>query len=147
MITGRAIHTSNTAAFLKGLTERIEKGLDAAALETTEITKLLSGTVTTAELRRMNHPFGRLPSARPRGYLPTLPINEQSGTLLASMRVNRVRLADGSWSREIGFTAPYAKYVLNPDGTKRMIPRGFWEAAQALGWRANASMIAAMRGP
>lgn len=135
MIRATLTHTSSTAAYLKSFHGAVQKGLDQGAAEVAGVLSLLEGTVTTKQLRRMNHPYGRLPSAKPRGVLPALPINKQSGGLIESMEIRRVRLAEGGYAREIGFTAPYAQYVLAPEGTKYMIARGFWEAAARLGWR------------
>src|SRR5688572_8509120 len=59
-----------------------------------EALRLTSGTVSTAELRRMGHPYGRRRTGTrrrgaQRGSLPRLPIHRQEGALQRSLRVFR----------------------------------------------------------
>lgn len=105
--------------------------------------ELTSGKITTKTLRRLGHPFGRgqapqkrgqgnanlaprhTPKARltkvgMRGKVPSLPINAQSGRLRRSFRVN-----DSANVVGLSNSAPYARYILSPVGTKYMIGRGF----------------------
>lgn len=106
--------------------------------------ELTAGSITTAELRAAGHPFARRKLSR-RGFLrervgrgqrlvsrhsfgqsfPLLPINRQSGKLQRSLsvRVNRATATE----QDIAFhaTAPYAKYILAPGGTRLMVARGF----------------------
>jgi hypothetical protein len=81
--------------------------------------KLTSGNLSTAQLRAMGHPYAR----RHRNTLiPPLPINRQTGRLQASLRVFR----RGEDRAQLQFTAPHARFVLAPQGTARMLPRGLW---------------------
>ena len=85
----------------------------------------LSGTVSTKELARLGHPFGRTRGGRKRGRVRNLPINEQTGKLKRSLSRKRLDLAS-KITYEVGFTAPYSKYILNPSGTRKMVGRGYW---------------------
>jgi hypothetical protein len=109
-----------------------------------------SGSITTAKLRAMGHPFGRvggqgsatigrgIQGAKGRfkgtggkgqvtakGVVQPLPINDQTGDLRKSF------FLDGPTGKnmvyDMGFAASYAKYVLSPTGTKAMVPRGYFE--------------------
>src|SRR5690349_15088395 len=91
-----------------------------------EAVELTSGTVSTATLRRLGHPFARRPSGRKRGRLKALPINKQSGRLRAGFRRVRVPAIGGKISYDLTNKVPYAKYVLSLGGTTKMISRGFW---------------------
>lgn len=82
---------------------------------------LTSGTVKTATLRRLGHPFSR---RHPKPLIPALPINVQTGRLRKSVRI----VATGKRPiYRVQFTVPYAKYVLALHGTQRMVPRRFWQ--------------------
>lgn len=76
------------------------------------------GQVSTKTLRRMGHPFGRTGGLK-RGRLAGLPINEQTGMLRANVRAWKTD-AD---SYLLGATVPYAKFVLHPAGTRKMVAR------------------------
>lgn len=115
--------------------------------------EILSGPITTKELRRMGHPFARKRMSR-RGFertamkggqrlsvkmrhgvvptvgiaIPRLPINKQSGRLRSGVRLNPVSTHPLSYEIGVG-QVPYAKYILSPKGTKKMVPRGV-KAAQ-----------------
>lgn len=81
-----------------------------------------SGPYTERELRRMDHPYAR---RHGKAKLPLLPININTGRLLRSMRVMRRKTVTGTvW--QLQFMAPHGKFVLAPDGTKYMLPRGYW---------------------
>lgn len=91
---------------------------------------LLSGTTSTRDLRRENHPYGhglRTPKGRLRARRDGLPINVHIDRLRRSWRVER---SQGGRVTRIGFTgAPsYAPYLVSRDraGTRRMRNRGFW---------------------
>lgn len=81
------------------------------------------GQVSSRTLRMMGHPFGRGPGPGKgnlkRGRLPGLPINEQTGMLRSNVRAWKTN----SDSFLLGATVPYAKYVLHPAGTKKMVAR------------------------
>jgi hypothetical protein len=101
------------------------------------------GTLTKKDLRRIKHPYARLPRtlnvqklAGKRGYaegkkaqvstrgrVSDLPINKQTGKLKRSIKLRR-KQAGGAIVYHLYATAPYAKFVLNPEGTKYMRPRG-----------------------
>lgn len=92
-----------------------------------------SGQISSAELRRRGHPFGRGMGRRNlkrglrggvRGVAPKLPINAQTGALRRSWRLFRRTAAHGL-VYQLQPTHPHA-IVLLPGGTKRMVARGFW---------------------
>lgn len=104
--------------------------------------RMMSGAITTRQLRRLGHPFGRgsSPAQREAGYrsmrgapparirsvlgrtaVPPLPINAQTGRLRASVRVRKA----GEQDYRVGAATPYAKYILSPTGTRLMVGRGF----------------------
>lgn len=97
----------------------------------------LSGKVSSAELARMGHPYGRGPSSSAnygsagnllkRGRAPMLPINRQTGRLRASLQLRRS--GRGRFDLGIGRGVPYARYILHPAGTNLMVGRGL------MGWR------------
>lgn len=106
--------------------------------------KMVSGTITTKELARRGHPFGRgrgrftvtashggvrqkfrVRHRKPRIPTPHLPYNEQSGRLKRSLRTISEM---GGASYRIQFTAPYA-FTLGP--TKNTIDRGYRKAVNA----------------
>lgn len=129
------------------------------------------GGVSTKSLKDMGHPFAREGNAArgivknkgkyrsygksygkkrqvSRGIIQPLPINKQTGKLRSSFK------RYGSFEiTYMGFAAPYAKYVLSPTGTKKMIARGFYSKRAGsiadLGWlakrhraRAQAAIVA-----
>lgn len=85
----------------------------------------------------MGHPHGRGSSAAlnyanagnllKRGRAPRLPINRQSNRLRASLRMRTA--GRGRFDLGIGNGVPYARYILHPAGTVRMVGRGL------MGWR------------
>jgi len=83
----------------------------------------VGGNVSTSTLRRMGHPFGRGTGPGKgnlkRGRLPGLPINAQTGILRANIRAYKTD--KGAYM--LGSSAPYAKYVLHPAGTSKMVSR------------------------
>ena len=105
------------------------------------------GGVKTSTLIQMGHPFGRLKSGNRstggrgirgdgrrlgsagikgqitrKGVLRPIPINRQTGRLHAGIRLQ------GPTGRmheyRLFSSAPYAGYVLNPEGTRYMVARG-----------------------
>jgi len=106
-----------------------------------------SGTIKSKTLKEMGHPFGRIRSGDIRtggrgaadgrkflgkgskgqitrtGVVRPLPINKQSGDLH-----RRIQLDGPFGGRRAEYrlytNVPYAKYVLNPKGTRKMIARG-----------------------
>lgn len=110
---------------------------------------LLSGSVSTATLRKMGHPFSRRrykaldkgtkASLRGRrtqrgrwelrgaglGGLPVLPINRQTGRLLRDQTLSGGRLGPGVTRWTHSLNAPYAGFVLGEKGTRSMIARGY----------------------
>lgn len=83
---------------------------------------LTSGSIKTKMLGGMDSPYAR---RHGKARLPTLPINMQSKRLHRSIRT-MPRRSKGESVFVFQFTAPYAKYVLAPKGTKTMLPRRFW---------------------
>jgi hypothetical protein len=60
-----------------------------------------------------------------------LPINRQTGKLRRSFFV--IGPSGKDKTVQMGFRAPYAKYVLSPTGTQRMISRGFYSSGGKIG--------------
>ncbi len=97
-----------------------------------------SGGVRTSELRRLGHPFGRGRAAGTAGRgglkrgskgktkIASLPINYQSGRLRRSWSLKLTKGSGGAQTYILGNNAPYAKYILNPSGTRKMVGRGLW---------------------
>lgn len=96
---------------------------------------LTSGTISSQELARRGHPFGRGKGRKTTGKgalrmrmgTPLLPINRQSGRLVKGWRL-MPRRTSGMQSFTLQNVAPHSKFVLSPTGTRRMVPRGFWVA-------------------
>ncbi|NBW13065.1 MAG: hypothetical protein EBR82_34100 [Caulobacteraceae bacterium] len=111
----------------------------------------LSGTTTTRELTNAGHPFARKRVSK-RGYaryrnpnvkgrrltekvsgrnvgaaasFPLLPINAQSRRLMRSLRARAATAPPSGQSYELGFTTPYAEFILAKDGTSKMVARGY----------------------
>lgn len=112
-------------AYLLGRRRSLQIGMEELVDKMrAQAVKLTSGTVTTAQLRAMDHPFAR---RHGRALIPTLPINLQTGRLQQSLRVMpRTVRGDPMW--QLQFTAPYSQFVLRPGGTTKMLARGFWSA-------------------
>jgi hypothetical protein len=132
--------------------DRIQKDMLAMHKELADaglgdMQELTSGTVSSATLARLGHPFGRgedssksTPKGRFRGaskakfskfgfkgQVPLLPINVQSGRLKAALRSRKVSRPGAIQAFENGAPGvPYEKYILSPTGTRRMVARGFW---------------------
>ena len=104
------------------LNDAIRRTVDKAAdIIEQEATVLTSGTISSATLAALGHPYSR---ARP-GSLPRLPINKQSGDLQRSARFKPFGGA-GYAGFSFSYAAEYAKYILSPTGTKRMVARPFF---------------------
>lgn len=97
-----------------------------------------SGAISSAELARRGHPFGRgrgRINAKGRmrvglkGIVPKLPINAQTGELRRSWRLMRRPSASGQ-VLQLQPTSPHA-IVLRPGGTRNMVARGFWTMMRA----------------
>lgn len=116
-----------------------------------------SGRVSTRELRDMGHPFGRKRSqdrstgargvqngatqkdlskhARSKGnrirkgVLMSLPINDQTGGMRRSFFQSAEQGADRTV--QMGFSADYARWVLSPTGTRKMVARGFYSVGES----------------
>lgn len=143
---------TDPAAFNKHLSERLEHWKQAVQVEHEALVKaqvedmqaLLSGTVPTKQLVALGHPFARRSGGRKRGRVPSLPINRQTGRLKRSLR--RKTLAESSRiTYEVSFTAPYAKYVLSPSGTRKMVGRGYWREVTKLYKKRKAELVRRVR--
>lgn len=103
-----------------------------ASQANTKALGLTSGSVSTAQLIRMGHPFGRR-AVRPgrggrgriRGNLPRLPINKQTGDLQKSLILPIFQTARG-FEYRLQFTKDYASFVLAPGGSRTTVARGFF---------------------
>jgi hypothetical protein len=97
------------------------------------------GQVKEKTLRAMGHPFAREGNASRgnqnrklgRRSIAALPINEQTGALRQSFRRHDVGGKD--LVTRMSFDTPYAKFVLSPTGTRKMIARGFYTSGGKLG--------------
>lgn len=106
--------------------------------------RLLSGTISEKELRRAGHPFGRFSHPEGRGMMrgprngaevsaarkkgirrryPIYPINKQTRKLLQGLQIKRTNVPGRIQAFDIFSDAPYAKYVLYPLGTDKMVGR------------------------
>lgn len=126
---------------------------------------MLSGSISEQELRNMGHPFARRKVSR-RGYertsaaqyrkgyrmseqrrtgfaasAPLLPINRQSGGLYRSQQIRFVRGQMYSQQATVGYGASYARYILGPKGTSRMVNRGFVQWRRKADDRAKKRLI------
>ncbi|RYZ93555.1 MAG: hypothetical protein EOP06_00505 [Proteobacteria bacterium] len=126
-----------------------------------EAEKLTSGKTKTKELRRLGHPFGRkagwkstynphtgkwrTTGGRKRGKLPTMPINRQTGTLQDGFIIRR-RPKQGK-GQEWSFRnkAPYAKHILSPGGTVKMVTRPFKRDMNVIWRKKNKALIEKIR--
>ena len=127
---------SALAAHQRQRARNVKRSLQIAAASMVEEQKqeairLTSGDVSSAQLRREGHPFGRSFTGnrrrgRQRGTRARLPINKQSGELQKSLRVFR-RISGEGVTFQLQFTSPHA-VVLSPGGTSKMVARGFWTA-------------------
>lgn len=98
----------------------------------------LSGTTSSAQLRRDGHPYGRttpgdgvsrmrgsqrrMANGKYRRY-PLAPINKQSGRLLAGLKIRPYTDTVAKLGFDVFSDAPHNKYILHPLGTKRMVGR------------------------
>jgi hypothetical protein len=97
------------------------------------------GQTKTRTLRAMGHPYAREGNAsrgnrnKSLGHrsIPALPINEQTGDLRRSFR--RVDTNNRDLVTKMGFNVPYAKFVLSPTGTSKMVARDFYTSGGKLG--------------
>lgn len=96
-----------------------------------DLVELTKGGIKSKELRKRGHPYGRGSTRLRRGKVvdrgsaPRQPINIQSGKLHRSITV----MFAGRNKFDLSISAPYAKYILHPSGTKKMVGRG------VMGWR------------
>lgn len=124
----------------------------------------VSGGISTKELRRRGHPFGRRrgrntlkliggskgsqqrfrTTTKSKIATPLLPINYQTGKLRRSFRIIPEQ-GFGLQSYRLQFTAKHAKFVLRQGGTKKMVARGYWTAVRAEWKSRNRKMIYSMR--
>ncbi|MFZ4483741.1 MAG: hypothetical protein ACOYOL_07160 [Chthoniobacterales bacterium] len=90
---------------------------------------LTSGGISSATLAAVGYPFAKrrrpinkkaLRAAGFRGGVPLLAINVQTGGLRRGFRFGK---SGNAW--EVANSVAYAKFILNPQGTIRMVGRGF----------------------
>ena len=95
------------------------------------------GGTSTKTLRKMGHPYGRTAGGQ-RGNLNKkvgkakvnpLPINKQTGRLRSSFY--RSDIGGKDKVTRMGFRVPYARFVLRPGGTRKMIDRKFYSLGGA----------------
>jgi len=95
------------------------------------------GGTSTKTLRKMGHPFGRTAGGARgntnktlgRRKVPVLPINNQTGRLRSSFY--RSDIGGKDKVTRMGFRVPYARFVLRPGGTRKMIDRKFYSLGGA----------------
>ena len=120
--------------------------------------KLLSGDIKQRDLDAMGHPFGRrdTPDGKPgrqrrvkglKTLMPTLPINYQSGKLRDALRLSQRNQGEKQVFvlQVLKSLAPYARYILSPSGTTKMVTRPFWASLQKLWKRKNFELLIKMR--
>ena len=90
------------------------------------VRKWSSGTATTAQLRREDHPYARR-HGRPRRN-PAL-INVQSGVFLRGWQLEGPRLEQGAATLSAVNETPYARYLEH--GTRTMFARPLVERVEA----------------
>jgi hypothetical protein len=117
--------------------------------------ELLSGRISSAELKRQGYPFarrtGHVPRYDPRaptrtqlrrggrGTAPLVPINEQTGRLHDALERQPTRVPGALSAQRVGFNRSRARnslFVLSPPGTTRMVARGYWREITKR-WRAR----------
>lgn len=109
----------------RAIPRAIEEQTFVAAREADKIAvDLLSGRTSSRELAIAGHPFAK---AHPARGFPRLPINIQSGDLIASRRFEYFHRGTGVYGWRFYFVSEHAKYVLAPKGTNTMVPRGYWQ--------------------
>ena len=104
------------------------------------------GNTSSKTLVRLGHPFGRgatpldrtptglMRGANPakakkltgRARIPLLPINRQTGKLRRGMYLRKTFYPGALQAFALGSDVPYAKYILHPAGTRKMIGRGIF---------------------
>jgi hypothetical protein len=119
---------------------------DIAKRSLGDMSELTRGGISSKTLRRLGHPYGRGASAAvrtPTGLMrgadpkkakssmgrrtvPLLPINRQSGKLRAGMYLRKTSSPGALQAFALGSDVKYAKYILHPAGTKRMVGRGIF---------------------
>lgn len=102
-----------------------------------DLYRLLSGGVKSDELEAAGHPFGRNLAGGMRGLVaqrkgkagvmrrkyPLFPINVQTELLRSSLTLQKVQEPGSLSTYDLYSSAPYAKYILNPLGTRFMVGR------------------------
>ena len=128
-------YTTNGNALAKQIDSKLRQamymGLKDTALEMkNEMRKSTSGTVSTQQLRAMDHPFARRHKWGKSNPIPVplTPINVQSGALQNSYFDYFSRIGQMEFLWTFGFAVPYAGYVLNPGGTRYMVDRHYWDS-------------------
>lgn len=111
-----------------------------------DMAELTRGSISKKTLARLGHPYGRgaspaqrTPTGLMRGgnaaknkkltgraRIPLLPINRQSGKLRQGMYLRKTSSPGAIQSFVLGSDVPYAKYILHPAGTKKMVGRGIF---------------------
>jgi hypothetical protein len=135
-ITFKVENSDFANLLLKQVHSRLRIGLDHATTEVkAEMKSLLRGDVSSKTLAKWGHPYasGRGPATRfsasrgagRRRILGVLPINNQTGKLLASLSREDTN-GYGTLRRKLFFTSPHA-FVLSPGGLPNMVPREYWE--------------------
>lgn len=94
-----------------------------------------SGKARIKFLRTAGHPFGRRSSGLVRGIaggkrLPLLPLGRISDRLHRGWSIRKAKVATGQ-EFQLRNSAPHAKYILHPAGTKKMVGRGIGGVAGA----------------
>ena len=154
----RSSRAFDVDSLTRSLMLRIANGMKEEAIK--PAIALTSGSITTKQLRQMDHPFARrnrTPQGRLRpsrsaritaarqsvGRIAKLPINRQTGALQKAIKVNVRSTAGTRWRVSLVINHPHA-VVLSPQGTRYMIPRGF---AEELTRRMNSQrMLSRLRG-
>jgi hypothetical protein len=139
--------------------------------ETTDriVRELMSGPLKEADRRRMGFPYARrrlsrlgfqrerlkggaVLSTKLRGLgkgsgisVPLLPINRDTGGLVASAAILRFPAVGNDQKLTLAFRASYAKYVLSEKGTKSMRARGYTTALKRINKQENKQTVYELR--
>jgi hypothetical protein len=139
-----AVHTT-----IAGFGKAFEKRLANVKLSAEKVHEILTdggeqdhfeftdGGTSTKTLRQMGHPYGRTAGGARgntnkklgRRKVPVLPINNQTGRLRSSFYRSDIGGADKV--TRMGFRVHYARFVLRPGGTRKMIDRKFYSLGGA----------------
>lgn len=123
-----------------------------------EAKSMLGGRTSVRDLIAMGHPYGRragtggAPGRQRRikgtkGMMPALPINAQKGRLRDALHIRGAHQGQKQvYVLKVDkASVPYARYILSPNGTRRMVTRPFWATLYKRWRKRNFELLVAMR--